>query len=112
MRIPRLVAVGLLARRLTRTLEAIDRHLVDQNVLLTRLVDHLAPVPPPGEDVRTASAIDYLNQTEAGLVLSYIERTVHELGRQPTEDEILAYLADEATTDLQARLAGADPRAV
>lgn len=112
MRIPRLLAAGFLFRRLARTLDRLDQHLIEQNALLARLVDHLAPVPPLAEDVRTTTAIDFLNETEAGLVLTYIERTIHEVGRQPTEDEILAYLADEATTDLHARLAGEDPRSV
>lgn len=110
MRIPRLLATGFLVRRLAKTLDRIDQHLVEQNTLLLRLANQFAPQPPAAEDLSAQSSVDFLNSHEAGVVLSYIERTIREVGRQPTEEEILTYLADEATTDLVARLAGPDPR--
>jgi hypothetical protein len=110
MRIPRLLAAGFMLRRLAKTLDRIDQHLREQNTLLTRLADQLAPLPPTAEDLSTQTSIDFLNAHEAGLVLGYMERTLRDVGRQPTEGEILSYLADEATIDLQARLAHEDAR--
>lgn len=96
-------SLGLLTRRMIRTLDRVEARMAEQNTYLQRLADHFAPQfdtsgPPPERSV------DFLNNTEAGLVLDYIERTQRETGRGPTDEEILRYLADEATIDLATRM--------
>lgn len=104
MKWSRLIGWGLLARRVSRQLDRIARALDVQNVVLVRLADHFAPQIPEPADLQHQSSVDFLNHEEAGRVLSYIERTMHDTGRAPSEDEILSYLADEATLDLHERL--------
>lgn len=103
MKFLRQLGAGLLARRTLKALERIESHLAQQNRLLIRLADHFAPAfedqPEPA-----GVGVDYLNPQEAGVVLDYIDRTTRDTGRSPTEEEILRYLADEATVDLQARM--------
>jgi hypothetical protein len=102
----RRIGLGLLGRRLARELTGIRSALDDQNRLLTRLADRFAPRPAAqsSEDIRTLTGVDHVDQVELGLVLDYIARTRATTGHEPTEDEILCYLADEKTTDLHARL--------
>lgn len=83
------------ARRALRALEGIEVRLAEQNSLLRRLADHIAPEIPQTEP--ELHGIDYLNDREMGQVIAYTEKTRQDLGRDPTEDEILQYLADEAT---------------
>src|SRR3989304_323580 len=45
------------------------------------------------------------------LIQPYAERTVRDTGHQPTDDEILSYLADEKTRDLHTRLIERDREA-
>ena len=101
MKIFRTIQLGLLQRRLLRTLGAIEEQLTLQNKLLTRLADHFVPVAPPvAEDLLKQNSVTFLDHTEAGRVLDYIEKTLNDTGRSPTEDEIIQYLADEATEAL------------
>jgi len=100
----RTLQLGLLFRRVSRQLDRIGEALTAQNVLLARLADHFAPIPPPTEDLQHHTSIDFLNQVEAAQVLDYIGRYTEEQGIAPTEDEVLRYLADEATTDLHERM--------
>ena len=100
MKFLRQLSAGLLARRTLKALERIESHLAQQNRLLIRLADHFAPAFE--ETAAPASVgVDYLNTTEMGIILDYIDRTQQDTGRAPTEEEILRYLADEATTSLQ-----------
>jgi hypothetical protein len=46
----------------------------------------------------------FLDPIEQGIVEDYVARTQTDTGRAPTEDEVLAYLADEKTVSLHARL--------
>ena len=88
-------------RRVLRTLGAVETQLAEQNALLRRLADHFAPVvPAPPEDLARHTSVDFLNETEAGRVIDYIDKTLRDTGRAPTEDEIIQYLADEATQSL------------
>lgn len=98
----RLGAYGLL-RLLVRHYRNVDLRLDEQNKLLHRLANHFAPLAPPAPKVEDR-AIDHLNQTEAALVLQYVDRIAQHEGRAPTEDEVMAYLASEESLDLQQRL--------
>jgi len=107
MQLRRLFGIGYLARRLVRELGGLREGLAEQNRLLARLADQFAPIPPPAEDLARTTSADHLDDREMGVILAYIDRCRHDLGRDPSDDEILAYLADERTQDLQARLAEA-----
>jgi len=106
MRFGRTLVTGLLLRRALRELGGIREQLTRQNTLLERLALRLAPEPPAAtaEDVVRLSGIDHINEREMGLVDEYVDRTRRHTGRDPTEEEILRYLADEQTIDLQQRL--------
>lgn len=98
-------SLGLLTRRALRALDRVESRLTEQNTYLKRLADHFAPVYDSDGEVPERS-VDFLNGTEAGLVLDYVEKTQREMGRPPTDEEILRYLADEATIDLTERMEG------
>lgn len=94
-------------RRLLRSIASIDQRLAEQNRYLARLADHFAPQIPQ-EDAPASAAVDYLNPFEAAVVDDYVRRTQQDTGRPPTDEEVLRYLADEKTIDLQSRLAEGD----
>jgi hypothetical protein len=98
-------SLGLLTRRAIRALDRVEMRLIEQNTYLKRLADHFAPQFDANEPAPERS-VDFLNNTEAGLVLDYVERTQRETGRAPSDEEILRYLADEATIDLTERMEG------
>ena len=97
---------SLLLRTISRELTAIHRALDQQNVLLARLADFLAPAAPPRPSTEEArdTGVSFLDGIEAGLVLDYVERTTRDTGAPPDEDAIMSYLADEKTQDLHTRL--------
>ena len=106
MKLGRWLGLGLFARRTLRELGGIHVQLTRQNDLLERLVQRLAPVEPAydQDQVRRESGVEYVNAIEGGVIFDYIERTRKDVGREPTEEEILEYLADEKTIDLQQRM--------
>lgn len=100
----------LLLRTLVHELRGLRAAQQQQNVLLARLVDHVAPIAPETdpEIVRTETGLSYADTTEQALILDYVMRTTRDTGHVPTDDEILIYLADEKTTDLHKRLIDRD----
>ena len=101
----RWIGLGLLGRGILRELGGIRQALVEQNRLLLRLAEHLAPTVAEVslEEIRVATGIDHLNDREMGFVLQYVDRCRRDLGREPSEEEILVYLADESTHALQSQ---------
>lgn len=112
MRLPRFGS-WLLLRRLVRALDGIERALTAQTVLLARIADAIAPVDPQTDpdQVATQTGVDYLDPLDRALADGYIDRMRAEIGRPPTDDEILSFLADEQTLDLHARLLARDQAA-
>lgn len=110
----RSLAGALLLRRLSRSLDGVRAELAQQNALLARLTDHFCPLPPPLERdlVRADTGVTHLDPIEMGLSLDYIEKTRADTGHVPDEEEILVYLADEKTRDLQTRLAAREDELV
>lgn len=104
----RSLSLPLLYRRTVKTLASIDARLAEQNLYLKRLADHFAPHIDEQEPAVAQAGVDYLNHVEAILVQDYQDRTFRDTGKLPTDDEILRYLADEATTDLQSRMQAED----
>src|SRR5262245_48826194 len=96
------LAAALLLRRVSRALDRISDSLDRQAVLLARLTDHLAPLPPADtpdarQTVRADSGVTHLDVDESAAALAYIERTRAQTGHTPDDDEVLIYLADEKT---------------
>lgn len=96
------LTLSRLHRRTLKALERVDAHLAEQNQILRRLANHFSP--ELSADAPTSASVDYLNPQEAFVVLDFTDRIQREQGRVPTEDEILRYLADQATVDLQSRM--------
>ena len=94
-------------RRALKTLSSIDLRLAEQNTYLKRLADHFAPALPT--DLPEPSySVDFIAPAELALVERFSEQVQHDQGRPPTEEEIVRYLADEATIDLRARMETSD----
>lgn len=95
-----------LLRTIARELGGIRTQLARQTDLLERLAAAYTPAPathtPAADPIETG--ISFLDAIDAGLVEDYSERTRRDTGREPTEAEVLSYLADEKTLDLQIRL--------
>ncbi len=108
MKWPRLLGSGILLRAIVRELSGIRLQLTRQGDLLERFAEHNGLGPPATVRVSPAdladTGISFLDPIERGLVEDYIAKTATDTGREPTEDEILSYLADEKTTELHARL--------
>lgn len=110
MGLRRWLTTGFAVRRGLRTLSAIEQRLAEQNLLLARLANHFAPMPPAvtAADVVTHSQVDHLDEAEMAIVLDFVARTERDTGHTPDEDEIATYLADEKTVDLHQRLIARD----
>lgn len=87
-------------RRSLRTLEAIERHLAEHNRLLGALVERFAP---PELALSTEAqkpvapretAVDYFDPLEGVLAAEFIQKQERELGHTPTEEEVVAHLAE------------------
>jgi hypothetical protein len=102
----RWIGLGWTVRRALRTLDRIDARLEAQNGLLARLADHYAPLPaaPDRQVAHADTGVTFLDPIELILAQQYVARTRSETGHDPSDDEVLTYLADEKTVDLQRRL--------
>jgi hypothetical protein len=100
------VASWLFLRRLARSLDRLEARLADQNVILLRIADTLAPLPPATarETVKADTGVDFADEAAIALALDYTLRTQRDTGHTPDDEEIAIYLADEKTRDLAARL--------
>lgn len=104
----KLLSGGFTLRALVRELQGIRLQLTRQGDLLEAWMRAagvpLTTTPPvPGDLADTGTS--YANEIDLALVEDYKGRTLADTGREPTEDEIDAYLADEKTVALHARLA-------
>ena len=94
----RLIGAGLLYRRAIKLLARLSAQLDEQNALLLRVANHLAPEPPSAEPV--AESVEFFDAFEGARILRYIEEFSASIGRPPSEDEVLAHLAEDATRAL------------
>lgn len=104
MRALRALVAPLLFRRALRALDQIDQRLAEQNRYLQRLAEYFAPAYGDDPADAQATGVDHLNPLEAARVLDYVAKTRQDTGRDPTDDEILRFLAEDETTDLHTRL--------
>ena len=93
---------ALLLRRVLRHAAGIELQLKEQNGYLKRLADHFAPAFVEQPEAR--ASVDFVRPVEVALTEAFVERTFHEQGRPPTDDEIERFLADETTLDARTRL--------
>jgi len=96
----------LLLRTLVKELRGIREQLTRQTDLLVQLAQAIAPQPPETDrDVVAAeTGISYVDPVDQVLIQQYSARCEHDLGRPPSDEEILTYLADEKTRSLHERL--------
>lgn len=106
----RLLPGIFIIRRLVRELSGIREQLTRQTDLLARLADHVAPQLPTvdRETVAAETGLSFMDPVDMSLALSFSERLERDTGHPPTDEELVAYLADEKTVDLHARLIARD----
>lgn len=84
----------LTMRRFLRAMDRIAAAQEQQTHLLRRIADHLAPAPPPtvsADDLRQTGSSS-VNYTELGRIQDFTDKVRKDLGREPTEDEIVDFL--------------------
>ena len=106
----RLLPSLFLLRGAIRELRGIREQLARQTAAIERLAQHYAPADPDTDPAIVAAdtGASFVDTVDSALILAYVERTKHDTGRMPTDDEILIYLADEKTRDLHERLTARD----
>ena len=106
MKLP-LITRWITTRRALRSLDRIATALDRQTILLARLADHVAPLQPPEpdpDDLRRAHSVDSIDLPELLLVQAYSEKMRNQTGHEPSDEEILQFLADESTQALHSRM--------
>jgi hypothetical protein len=103
----RVLGLGWTLRRALRVLERIEGRLEAQNGLLERLAARYAPPAeaPDRDPAAPDTGVSFLDPIETILAAQYVARTRADTGHDPSDEDVLTYLADEKTTDLQRRLA-------
>lgn len=105
MKLRTLLGGGLLLRTIAKELAGIRVQLTRQADALERLADAHAPkMERATADVLADTGLSYLDANDMMLALDFIRQVEHDQGIAPTEEEVLAYLADEKTIDLHTRL--------
>lgn len=92
------IALPLLLRQLNKSARQIDRRLEEQNLYLRRLADKFAPDQIGDPVDPRARSIDYSEDLQQGRILDYVERMQKDLGREPTEEELIQWLDGEAVS--------------
>ena len=102
----RLVPSLFFLRTLAKHLSAIVERLDQQNAILLRLAEQIAPQPSATDPATIAAetGVEYVDPIDQDLLQRYSERIYQDTGHVPTDDELLIYLADEKTHDLHIRL--------
>jgi len=86
------LSTGLLLRQLLKSVDRLGDQLVEQNKILLRLVEKVAPEIPQEPVSKGSRSVDYSQDREQAKILEYIERTQRDVGREPTEEEVVAYI--------------------
>lgn len=82
-------------RRIVRTLERMAGALEAQVEVLREIRDGVVTEAVRGDE--EPGDVGFVDEGEAAVVQGYVARVMRETGRVPTEDEVVAYLADELT---------------
>lgn len=84
----------LTMRRMIRAIERLATAQEQQITLLARIADAIAPPRPVAvspEDLRQTGSSS-VNYTELGRIQDFTDKVRKDLGREPTEDEIVDFL--------------------
>lgn len=86
----------LTMRRFLKTQERIAIALEQQTQILQRIADVVAPTLPPvtPADLKQTSAT-FNSYAEQGRIQDYVDRVLKEVGREPTDEEVVAFLDGE-----------------
>ena len=105
MKLRSLLGGGLLLRTIAKELAGIRQQLTRQADALERLADAHAPRMDRATPAELAdTGLSYLDANDMMLALDFIRQVERDQGIAPSEEEVLAYLADEKTIDLHTRL--------
>jgi hypothetical protein len=85
-------ALPLLLRSVTKIGKSIDQRLAEQNTYLRRLADHVAPQLEIEIVDPAVRSVDFSEDQVQGKVLAFVDRFVRDIGREPTEDEVIQHL--------------------
>lgn len=106
----RLLGGGLALRAVIRELSGIRQQLTRQTDLLERwsavsgvLPAQVITATARPEDVAD-TGLSFLDPVEQAIAQDYIAKNTTDMGRAPSDEEVLSYLADEKTVDLHQRL--------
>ena len=86
-------------RHTLKTLSTIASHLGSIDRQLVRIGDHLCGpevIPVPEVELRVHSGVSFATDHEQGKILSFVEKFHRDIGREPTEDEVLDFLDGKA----------------
>ena len=86
-------------RHTLKTLSTIASHLGSIDRSLVRITEHLCgpiPVEEPEAELRIHSGMTFATDQEQGRILNFVERFHRDVGREPTEDEVLDFLDGKA----------------
>lgn len=106
----RLISGAFLLRSVVKELRGIREQLTRQTDLLEEWSLKMGVVPASviaanaTDQALDDSGVSFVDAVEQQIAAEYVQRVQTENGRQPTDEEILRYLADEKTLDLHARL--------
>lgn len=84
----------LLLKNLVRTVSVLEKGLAEQNRLLKRIADRIAPEMEQEPVEQTTRSVDYSTDDFQVRVLNYMDDVMRKVGRMPTEDEIVEYLEE------------------
>lgn len=84
---------ALLLRKLLASQERQEAYLESIAKSLTRLADHVAPIHPvPDAATLTTTGISFSRDSEQVAIQDFSEKMLGDVGRLPTDDELLEYL--------------------
>lgn len=95
--LPAAVSRFLENRGAIRSLHAIAEALTEQNTLLRRIADEVAPIRPPTASPAdlAQTGVSFSRDAEQAAILDYTAQFTRTKGRMPSEDEILEWLETE-----------------
>jgi hypothetical protein len=85
----------LLLKNLLRTITALEQALADQNAMLRRIADRIAPEMEQAPVEPNARSVDYSTDTLQNSILDFTEDVLRKTGRYPTEEEVVTYLEEQ-----------------
>lgn len=93
----------VLLKTMVKTLRLLNEKLNEQNVILKRIADRIAPEvlqEPVEQGIRS---VDYSEDVQQALLIEFTEKHLRDLGRPPTDDEMIEHLDEIAERTAKAR---------